>query len=189
MSNNSKQKDAKKIFRFKLSDRINEELALFTNANRYNERNEIKTAWKEWCNSNDILIADELIRLVNLGYSGDLKKKLWFSVRYYHMKKENKTIDGVVDGTDISNTNDDKTTKRRKYITIDKSFLALIDKHINEQIKHDTFTPAKSYKMFIDTYGDDINCAGRALFESIGLKQNDFYHKLKKTYKNRYQLL
>ena len=114
--------NVKKIFRFKLSDQVNDALGLFTNANRFNERKEIKTGWEEWCDGNSGLIQDESRRLGNIGYTGDendLKKKMWTSVRYYHMKKENKTIDGVVDGgaMGVSKCVEENKQKRRKYIT------------------------------------------------------------------------
>jgi len=184
-TDNNENNDGKKIFRFKLSDQVNNELALFTSINRFNDRKEIKIAWQNWSKLNTMLIQDELRRLENTGYSGDIIKKMWTSVRYYHMKKENKTIDGVVDGTDISNTNGDKTTKRRKYITIDKSFLAVIDKHIRESINLKTFKPAKSFEMFIKCYADEIKHITETLV-SKGLTKDDFDIKLKKTYKNRY---
>ena len=184
-TDNNENNDGKKIFRFKLSDHVNNELALFTSINRFNDRKEIKIAWQNWSKLNTMLIQDELRRLENTGYSGDIIKKMWTSVRYYHMKKENKTIDGVVDGTDISNTNGDKTTKRRKYITIDKSFLAVIDKHIRESINLKTFKPAKSFEMFIECYADEIKHITETLV-SKGLTKDDFDIKLKKTYKNRY---
>ena len=44
MSENSDTNDGKKIFRYKLSDEVNDALALFTSLNRYNERKEIKNA-------------------------------------------------------------------------------------------------------------------------------------------------
>ena len=185
MSTITETKNGKKIFRFKLSDKVNDALVLFTSTNRFNDRKEIKTAWHEWCNSNIVLIQDESRRLENLGYSGDIINKMWTSVRYYHMKKVNKTIDGVVDGTDVSEANEAKVNKRRKYISLDKSFLAIIDKHINEHIKLDTFTPARSYEMFVDAYDDNIKSAVKTLADK-GLGKDDFDFKLKKTYKNRY---
>lgn len=184
--------NAKKIFRFKLSDTTNDALELFTNANRFNERKEIKSAWQDWCNNNEQLIQDESRRLENLGYTGDITKKMWTSVRYYHMKKENKTIDGVVDGTanvtdsiENKDTTNDKKQKRRKYITLDKSILALIDKHIHEHIKFDSFTPAKGYSLFLDTFSDKIETVIKSCTEK-GLEKHDVDNKLKKTYKNRY---
>ena len=188
MSTNSENKSVKKIFRYKLTDTVNDALALFTNVNRFNDRKEIKTAWQEWCNTHCALILDETRRLENLGWVGDddtVKKKMWTSVRYYHMKKENKTIDGVVDGTHVSDTNDDNVKKRRKYITLDKMFLELIDRHINEQLTHDTFTPARSYELFVDAYDDNIKHAIKSMADK-GLEEADFAFKLKKTYKNRY---
>jgi hypothetical protein len=190
MSENSDNKDGKKIFRYKLSDEVNDALALFTSLNRYNERKEIKNAWQQWCSKNVILVQDESRRLENLGYSGDdatVKKKMWTSVRYYHMKKNTKTIGGggVVDGTHISDTNNVTVKKRRKYITLDREFLELIDKHINEQIKSITFTPARSYELFVDEYDDNIKRVVQSL-EGKGLSEDDFAFKLKKTYKNRY---
>lgn len=184
-TNNKEMKDSKKIFRFKLSDTVNDALALFTSANRFNGRKEIKTAWQEWCNTNTVLIQDETRRLENLGYSGDIINKMWTSVRYYHMKKENKTIDGVVDGTDATKNEEEKVSKRRKYITIDKSFLTLIDEHIKQNIKQETFKPAKSFEMFVNSYTDDIERIVNTVTDK-GLSKDDFDTKLKKTYKNRY---
>ena len=180
----------KKIFRFKLSDNVNDALGQFTNNHRFNERKEIKLGWEKWCNCNGGLIQDESRRLGNLGYSGDeddLKKKMWTSVRYYHMKKENKTIDGVVDGSAVGGDEgvEENKQKRRKYITIDKSFLALIDKHINEHLNNTTFTPARAYTLFVDASKKDIQSVCES-WVNKGLSKDDFDVKLKKTYKNRY---
>ena len=101
------------------------------------------------------------------------------------MKKENKTIDGVVDGTHVSDTNDDNVKKRRKYITLDKMFLGLIDRHINEHLTHDSFKPARSYELFVKAYDDNIKHAIKSMADK-GLEESDFALKLKKTYKNRY---
>jgi hypothetical protein len=177
--------NVKKIFRFKLSHDVSGALELFTNAHRFNLRNEIKIAWREWCDSNDILIQNETRRLENLGYTGNIVKKMWTSVRYYHMKKVNKTICGIVDGERVTGSaNEEKT--RRKYITYDdKTFLALIDQHIEKHHTNDTFTPARGYDMFLESYHTNINTVIKVLIDK-GLSKDDVDFKLKKTYKNRY---
>ena len=178
----------KKIFRFKMSDQINDALGLFTNTNRFNERKEIKELWKEWCTSNADLILDESRRLENLGWTGNVTTKMWTSVRYYHMKKENKTLDGVVDGVvaaDGVRDNEGNKQRRRKYITLDKLFLALIDTHIKGQLNNNTFSPARGYALFVDAYDTDIQRVIKSWVDT-GLSKDDFDVKLKKTYKNRY---
>lgn len=177
----------KKIFRFKMSDRMNDALGLFTNTNRFNERKEIKAFWKEWCTSNADLIQDESRRLENLGWNGNVTTKMWTSVRYYHMKKENKTLSGVVDGVVAADDGDNegKKQRRRKYITLDKLFLALIDTHIKGQLNNNTFSPARGYALFVDAYDTDIQRVIKSWVDT-GLSKDDFDVKLKKTYKNRY---
>ena len=180
----------KKIFRFKLSTEINDALAQFTSLYRYNDRKELKENWSKWCQENTDIILNEERRLLNLGYTGNCVDKMFTSVRYYHIKKANKPVSNTSNESNEineSNKNNDSssTTKKRKYFTLDKSFLVIIDEHIRVNINNKNFKPAKSFNNFIEIQKDTIKelCD---VFVTKGFTEDEFNIKLKKTYKNRY---
>jgi hypothetical protein len=176
----------KKIFRFKLSDEVNDALSQFTSLYRYNERKELKENWSNWCEENSDIILTEERRLLNLGYTGNCLDKMFTSVRYYHIKKANKPDSRVKEDKSVeTDDNDSSSKKKRKYFTLDKKFLAIIDDHIKDNMSNKNFKPAKSFSNFTETQKETIKkeCL---VFIATGLSEEDFNIKLKKTYKNRY---
>ena len=79
------------IFRFTFSDMFKEELFRFSKINQYVERKQFKENWKDWVVANRSLVDDELNRLTELKYDGDIEDKMFKSARYYFRKKTEST--------------------------------------------------------------------------------------------------
>ena len=160
-----------KVFRFKFSDAILEEMKEFARIHKFDDRNDFKEAWKAWTENNSNIISIENKRLTDIGFTGDINDKMYKSVRYYYSKKSNAKPE---------------PKKRRKYVTIDKEILTNIDRHITNSI--DTYTdfkPSNGFKDFIECNSESIMPS----LERTGLNKHDIDDKLKKTYKNRYFIL
>lgn len=160
-----------KVFRFKFSQTILEQMQEFARIHKFDQRTDFKEAWETWIQNNKTMIQEENTRLCQCGFTGDIHDKMYKSVRYYYSKKSNSK---------------QEPKKRRKYITIDKEILANIDRHITNSIEsNDSFKPSDGFKEFIDLNYDSI----LPTFEKTELTRDDIDQKLKKTYKNRYFLI
>lgn len=161
-------------YRYTFSQNVVSELESFSTIHKYDSRHDFKDAWQKWIDHNESLINCEYERLNELGYKGDIKDKLFKSARYYFRKKS---------------SNNTKPKKRRKYISLDKEVLELIDEHIEDQMYlDDTVKPSESYDDFVKEYTriiltDEIS---RLVKENNEITTEDAEEKIKKTYKNRY---
>ena len=109
------------IYRFKFTDDVMELITQFSKIHQFEERNDYKESWEEWCEDNIELIEIESRRLANLGYEGDVIDKMYKAGRYYFRNKD--TLDST------------EPKKRRVYISMDTAILSSMDKHITENIK------------------------------------------------------
>jgi len=133
-------------------------------------------------------IKEEEERLKKSGYEGDVKTKMFTSIKYYYMKKEKKDKKNKK-GT---NTQEEKTEKRKKYISLSHSMLETIDNHIMKEINHNmekngliNIEPSSAYLNFCKENQLQIIEEIKILKEQMD--QNEIATKLKKTYKNIYQ--
>lgn len=161
-------------YRFTFSQHIMNELESFSTIHKYDSRHDFKDAWEKWMDNNETIINNEYQRLNELGYEGNIKDKMFKSARYYFRKKS---------------SNNSKPKKRRKYISLDKEVLELIDEHIEDQMYlDDTVKPSEAYEDFVEEYTriiltDEIS---RLVKENNEITLCDATEKIKKTYKNRY---
>ena len=163
-----------KIFRFKFSNDILEHMMEFARIHKFDERNDFKDAWKSWTEQNDELIKAETSRLIDLGFEGDIDDKMYKSVRYYYRKKSNTKTE---------------PKQRRKYMSIGKDVLSVIDRHIMNGIENnEDFKPSSGFEDFIESCSDIINPSVDKLQES-GMEKQHIDDKFKKTYKNRYYII
>jgi hypothetical protein len=163
-----------KTFRFKLSEEIMSEISDFARIHRYDTKDDFKEAWSAWLGENSALISSEQERLASNGFDGDINKKMYVSARYYFKNK-----------SDV----DDAPKKRRKYITIDKTYIKLIDNYISTSITNGdetTYKPANSFQEFIKENSEQTTLLIRSLMVNETLDTNDIVEKIKKTFKNRY---
>lgn len=166
-----------KTFRFKFSEEIMSEISAFARIHRYDTKDDFKEAWSQWAADNMRLISTEQERLTTMGFDGDVNKKMYVSARYYFKNK-----------TDV----DDEPKKRRKYVTIDKSFIKLIDQYINTAIQNgdeSIYKPANCFQDFIEENSEQTTMLVRKLATDDNLENADIISKIKKTFKNRYFVL
>tara|TARA_Y100000996_G_C22536551_1_gene648466 strand:+ start:309 stop:824 length:516 start_codon:yes stop_codon:yes gene_type:complete len=162
------------IYRYKFSTDVLEELKKFASTHRYDEVEIFRESWEEWANNNIDLITRENRRLFQLGYTGDIKNKMYKSVRYYFKNKPLKNIE--------------EKQKRKKYISVGKSIIKMIDQHIDNNGK--TLKPSEAYESFINSttneqYKDTID-REKSRLSNLGIRKEEIIAKFKKTYKNRY---
>lgn len=162
--------EEKNIFRYKLSDEFSCELHKFAKIHRYDDRESFKEEWNKWTRENDDIINIEVRRLLELNYKGNVLNKMFKSARYYYKNKKNVIIE---------------PKERRKYISMDKTFIIEIDKHIEANMN---IPPSASFTTFCLEKQDIIDIETRKLCGS-GLNNNDISLKFKKTYKNRYFII
>lgn len=79
------------VYRFKLSDSILDKMKYFGKLHQFDDRKDFKEAYDEWFMAEKEDIDRELLRLQQWGYEGDIKKKMYRSIRYYFNKKSTKT--------------------------------------------------------------------------------------------------
>ena len=162
------------IFRYKFTNEFTDELFKFSKVHQYDHRKDFKEAWNIWVETNDDIVNDEVRRLSDIGYDGDIMDKMYKSARYYFRKKS---------------TEKKEPTKRRMYVGTHKELLEAIDDHIRTDIRSDTFKPSISFDEFckknVDLLKVEVTILRRA-----GITDSEFIqNKIKKTFKNRYFLV
>jgi hypothetical protein len=174
-----------KTHRYDFSKEIEYKLREFAKKHENDERKHIKQEWIKWTDQHEESIKEEEERLKKCGYEGDLKTKMFTSIKYYYMKKDKKNKKGT-------NTQEEKTEKRKKYVSLSHSMLETIDNHIMKEINHNmekngliNIEPSSAYLNFCKENQLQIIEEIKILKEQ--LNQNEIATKLKKTYKNRYQ--
>ena len=166
--------DSINIYRYKFTNDFTNELYKFSKIHQYDHRKDFKEAWEIWIDDNSNLVDDEVRRLTNLGYNGDILDKMFKSARYYFRKKSTEKKEPV---------------KRRIYVGSQKDLLEAMDDHIKCNISSGEFKPADGFDEFckknVDILKDQVN----QLIRSGITDSNEIKSKIKKTYKNRYFLI
>jgi len=163
------------IYRYKFTNDFTNELYNFSKIHQFDHRIAFKEAWNIWIEENEELVENEVRRLNNLGYDGDILDKMFKSARYYFRKKS---------------TEKKAPQERRNYIGSQKEFLESIDDHIKSNIVLDSsFKPSDGFELFckerVDTLKEEVSRLCKSgLSEPLEIK-----NKIKKTYKNRYFLI
>lgn len=162
------------IFRFKFTDDFTNELFKFSKIHQYDHRKDFKEAWNLWTENNDDIVSDEIRRLSNLGYEGDILDKMFKSARYYFRKKS---------------TEKKEPTTRRDYIGVRQELLDAIDDHITSRIKDDNYKPSDGFDEFCKSSISVLKEEVSFLCKNGMTNSDEIKQKIKKTYKNRYFLI
>jgi len=169
-----------KTFRFTFGKEFTDELSRFSKIHQYDNRVTFKEAWAIWIKDDDIscLINNEVKRLTNEGFQGDIMDKMYKSGRYYYRKK----------------SEEEKTPHERKeYVGFNKNILADMDKDIQNQLD------AKSVIDISPSEAFDHYCANHKMAIVDELKRENpdvnswkredvenMTNRFKKAYKNRF---
>jgi len=187
MSNIDKEeKIILKTYRFVISEHIVNYLNQFAKKHQHDDRKVFKENWQKWIEDEDIkpLLNDEIKRLRNDGFIGDVLDKMFKSTRYYYRNK-------------TSNTDKEKGD-RKKYETVDKSILENIDQHIHEQInKHvkeenndvkiSKISPSESFNHYLNENKKNLINELKSNEQQISRTDIELLiNKYKKIYKNRF---
>ncbi len=162
------------IYRFKLSEDVMSAITDFSKIHQYDTRQDYKEAWKDWCDTNRLLIDTETRRLNDLGYKGDLNDKMYKAGRYYFRTKN------VTDKIE--------PRERRVYVSTNSDIIEQMDNHITTNIKSIDYSPANGYSNFCQSNRELLREEITRLLE-YGLTDKDISAKIKKTYKNRYFII
>lgn len=159
------------IFRFKFTDQFMVDLHKFAKIHQYDHRKDFKEAWTIWIDENEDIIKEEVERLQNIGYDGDILDKMFKSARYYFRKKSPVKPE---------------PKQRRQYISVCHDLLAAMDRHIQTNIKVPDYQPKTGFACFYDDNESLIMQTCRSLQDRDINDSEYIQKKLKKTYKNRY---
>jgi len=162
------------IYRYKFTNDFTNELYKFSKVHQYDHRKDFKEAWETWTEDNADLVDDEVRRLTNLGYDGDILDKMFKSARYYFRKKS---------------TEKKEPAKRRIYVGSQKDLLEAMDDHIKSNISTGEFKPSEGFDEFCKQNVDILKHQVNQLIRSGITDSNEIKAKIKKTYKNRYFLI
>jgi hypothetical protein len=162
------------IYRYKFTDDFTKELYKFSKIHQYDHRTDFKEAWSVWIEEEDEIVGEEIRRLTNLGYNGDILDKMFKSARYYFRKKS---------------TEKKEPKKRRAYIGVQKDLLDSMDEHIKSSITADDYKPSDGFSSYCK---ENVEVLKEEVIKlcSMGYKNPvEIKNKIKKTYKNRYFIL
>lgn len=163
------------IYRYKFTQEFMDELHKFSKIHQYDDRKTFKEAWESWVDENDELVQNEMERLENLKYEGDILDKMFKSARYYFRKK---------------GTSKPEPKSRRQYLSVQKDMLDAMDEHILKKKSEPDYKPSDGFSDFCNTHLDLLKEEViRLVVEHQINDVNVIKDKVKKTYKNRYFIL
>ena len=163
------------IYRYKFTQNFMDELHKFSKIHQYDDRHTFKEAWNIWIDDNDNLVRDEIQRLTNLNYDGDIVDKMFKSARYYFRKKS---------------TSKPEPKSRRQYLSVQKELLEAMDKLISKKKKEPSYKPSDGFEDFCNEHIDLLKEEVVRLVTEHQINDVTIIKdKIKKTYKNRYFML
>lgn len=162
------------IFRFQFTEAFMADLYKFAKIHQYDHRKDFKEAWTIWLEETNDIIQEEVDRLNNLGYDGDILDKMFKSARYYFRKKSPIKVEPKV---------------RKQYIGVSHDLLAAMDAHIRSTIRADGFRPKNGFVSFCLSNDQLVKGIIVSIYKSGNPDLKMIQLKLKKTYKNRYFML
>ena len=79
-----------KIYRFKFSEILTEQLLYFAKLHQFDDRHSFKLSWTNWIKTQDIsaLLTNEIDKLTESGLKGDILDKIYKCARHYYRTKK-----------------------------------------------------------------------------------------------------
>lgn len=163
----------------------------FAIVHQYDERKMYKEQWNNWYNDNKEAMENEVERMNDVGYVGDVKDKMFKAGRYYFRKKNIKNKETNEECERENNEKPDvKEKPRRNYITMLEETLNAMDEHIKTSLAADTeFKPSDGYSEFCEKNVVVLRTEIQRMVSDNIMDKKDIAEKIKKTYKNRYFML
>jgi len=162
------------IFRYKFNEDFTSELFTFSKIHQYDHRKDFKEAWEIWLEERNELVSEEVRRLTNLGYDGNVLDKMFKSARYYFRKKSVEKKPPI---------------KRRNYVGAQKDLLEAMDEHIKMSVNDTDYKPSDGFSDFCTKNCELLKEEVNKLCKNGFTDSTTIKNKIKKTYKNRYFLL
>ncbi len=172
-----------KIFRFKLCDEIMTIITQFSKIHQYDDRHTYKEAWHLWLINQRETVDNEIARLKQLGYTGDVEDKMFKAGRYYFREK----VEDAGASAGASACTDADIKKRRDYVVMSADVIQAMDRHLAGMITNNNFSPANGFTNFCEQHIELLRTEITRLIQVNKTFTSDVLStKIKKTYKNRY---
>jgi len=192
------------ILRFNFTEEIIDIITQFSKIHQFDDRHTYRENWDKFFEENKSILLKEIGRLMESGYDGDIKDKMYKAGRYYFRKKYIKKEDinqqnihqqnihqqdEMIDMRSRDMRSRDMQQKRT-YISMDKKLIEYMDKHIIDGVNMaDIYTPAIGYNEFCKLYEKLLDIEKKRLQLEFNIDDDKIGDKFKKTYKNRYFIL
>jgi len=150
------------IYRFKLAEELLDTMKVFADIHALDDLKTFKESFEKWYEDNTDIVQCESDRLKQIGYKGELKNKIFKSIRYYYRKKPKQETKPP-----------NEKPARKKVFCISSEVLDCMDRIIKNQY---TQKPSQLFEQFLDQYQTHP--------EVEGYIQKDIL-KVKKSFKNR----
>ena len=163
-----------KTYRFKFNKELLSNIREFSKLHNHDSCTEFLEAFNMWIYENKKIINNEDNRLKNLGFKGDIEKKIYKSARYYFKNKTNKSSPIKI-----------SSNEPIPYIPRNKSLFKTMEDYINKY-------PIKAsilFKQFMNDSDENIqlqiNTEKKRLY-SFSLNEEMCVKKIHKTFNNAY---
>ena len=196
MNTSINQKLVTSTLRFNFTDEVMDIITQFAKIHKFDDRHTYRENWDKWVEENNSILSKEIQRLIENGYDGDVKDKMYKAGRYYFRKKNNnvqtesiKKESSINKESSIINK-ESSIINKRNYISMDKVVIEKMDKHIVISLmRKDDYTPANGYTDFCKLH-DNLLCIEKKRIKlECNIADDKILYKFKKTYKNRYFIL
>jgi hypothetical protein len=183
------------ILRFNFTDDIMDIITHFSKIHQYDDRHTYRENWDKWLEANNIILLQEIERLKESGYDGDVKEKMYKAGRYYFRKKNNNVQQNGVGAKELGAKElgaKELGTKVRKrnYVCMHKVIIDEMDNHIVASLtRNKDYTPANGYQDFCKLHDTLLSIEKKRITLECNMSDENILDKFKKTYKNRYFIL
>jgi len=167
-------------YRFKFNKEMLNNIREFSKLHSNDSCDEFAEAFYEWVNTNKALIDSETNRMENLGFKGNIEKKIYKSARYYFKNKTKKRNQIIIP----TKTN----TSTIPYIPRNPPFFNLMETYI----KGNPIKASVLYKQFINETDETIQSEIQKevyRLSNFNLSHEQCMKKLHKTFDNAYYKL
>jgi hypothetical protein len=173
-----------KQIRFNYSPEFTQLLDTFAREHYEDNRKTYKSEWLKSKENHNLLFQEEIERIKQNGYEGDIEWKIFESIRYYYRKK-------VIKENQLIKT-EKKPKEQTKLAGFSKTLKDIMDNHIKQSIQETTnivniITPATAFDDFCKSNIEEITRELIILRKKANrnIEEKEIEIKLKKAYKNR----